>query len=155
MLYTDLKFPDDALFLVTGGAGFIGSNLCEAILKLGYKVRCLDDLSTGKQANIEMFITNPNFEFINADVIHPLQLDVDEIYNLACPASPPKYLKYPIETIKASLAIEDICKLAKYYDKPTKCQLINELYDFRLLYNALLYSSLWNSLYCSKWHQNT
>ena len=56
MGYKHLHFPEDSLFLVTGGAGFIGSNLCEAILNLGYRVRCLDDLSTGKQANVDLFL---------------------------------------------------------------------------------------------------
>ena len=60
MSYLDLQFDKDSIFLVTGGAGFIGSNLCEAILAMGYKVRCLDDLSTGKKENIEAFISNPN-----------------------------------------------------------------------------------------------
>lgn len=68
MKYTDLTFPEGTLFLVTGGAGFIGSNLCEAILKMGYRVRCLDDLSTGKQSNVELFKGNPSYEFIKGDV---------------------------------------------------------------------------------------
>lgn len=68
MEYKDLKFDDGSIFLVTGGAGFIGSNLCEAILNMGYKVRCLDDLSTGKRENIDLFINNPNYEFIEGDI---------------------------------------------------------------------------------------
>lgn len=68
MGYKNLKFEKDALFLVTGGAGFIGSNLCEAILNMGYKVRCLDDLSTGKKENVDMFLSNPNYEFIKGDI---------------------------------------------------------------------------------------
>lgn len=68
MTYKHLRFPEGSKFLVTGGAGFIGSNLCEAILNMGYKVRCLDDLSTGKQGNIDMFLDNPNYEFIKGDI---------------------------------------------------------------------------------------
>ena len=68
MSYADVKFPDNSFFLVTGGAGFIGSNLCEAILNMGYRVRCLDDLSTGKQANVDLFLDNPNYEFVKGDV---------------------------------------------------------------------------------------
>ena len=68
MGYENVKFDKDSLFLVTGGAGFIGSNLCEAILKMGYKVRCLDDLSTGKQKNVDLFNNDPNYEFIKGDI---------------------------------------------------------------------------------------
>ena len=68
MAYRHLKFPENSLFLVTGAAGFIGSNLCEAILEMGYRVRALDDLSTGKQKNIDMFFNNPRYEFIKGDI---------------------------------------------------------------------------------------
>ena len=68
MGYKHLKFPENSLFLVTGAAGFIGSNLCEAILNMGYRVRALDDLSTGKQANIDLFLANPNFTFVKGDI---------------------------------------------------------------------------------------
>ncbi|WP_416327613.1 SDR family oxidoreductase [[Eubacterium] hominis] len=78
MSYTDLVFPKGSRFLITGGAGFIGSNLCEAILNLGYDVVCLDNLSTGKQANVNMFLENPNYTFIKGDIT-----DFDTCYN-AC-----------------------------------------------------------------------
>lgn len=68
MGYQNLKFPKGSTFLITGGAGFIGSNLCEAILNLGYKVRCLDDLSTGKQENVDPFTENPSYTFIKGDI---------------------------------------------------------------------------------------
>ena len=68
MAYKHLKFPEGSKFLVTGCAGFIGSNLCEAILNMGYKVRGLDDLSTGKKSKVDMFLDNPNYEFILGDI---------------------------------------------------------------------------------------
>ncbi|HSW85943.1 MAG TPA: UDP-glucuronic acid decarboxylase family protein [Rhabdochlamydiaceae bacterium] len=90
--------------LVTGGAGFLGSNLCDHLLEEGYEVICLDDLSTGSRANIEHLLTNPLFTFIQHDITKPLDLDkpLDEIYNLACAASPPHYQKDPIQTIKTN-----------------------------------------------------
>lgn len=68
MDYQELKFEKESLFLVTGGAGFIGSNLCEAILNMGYRVRCLDNLSTGKREHVSMFLENPNYEFLEGDI---------------------------------------------------------------------------------------
>ena len=88
--------------LVTGGAGFIGSNLCRYLLEKGHYVICLDNLFTGNKENIQELISNPNFEFIRHDIVEPILLEVDQIYNLACPASPPAYQYNPIKTIKAS-----------------------------------------------------
>ena len=68
MGFDGIKFEEGSIFLVTGGAGFIGSNLCQTILELGYKVRCLDDLSTGKQSNVDLFIDNPMYTFIKGDI---------------------------------------------------------------------------------------
>lgn len=100
--------------LVTGGAGFIGSHLCKKLLEADKKVICLDNMFTGTYDNISELYSNPNFEFINANVIHPLQLDVDEIYNLACPASPIQYQYDPIMTTKTSfLGALNVLDLAK------------------------------------------
>jgi UDP-glucuronate decarboxylase len=89
--------------LVTGGAGFIGSHLCEALLKQGHYVICLDNFFTGRKENIKHLMDFYNFELIRHDIIDPIKLEVDEIYNLACPASPVHYQYNPIKTIKTSI----------------------------------------------------
>ena len=101
MGYHDIRFSDNSVFLVTGGAGFIGSNLCEAILDLGYKVRCLDDLSTGKQDNVDLFIENKNYTFIMGDI---KELDtcmeacdgVDYVLHQAAWGSVPRSIEMPV-----------------------------------------------------------
>ena len=89
--------------LVTGGAGFLGSNLCERLLKDGHEVICLDNFFTGSKENIVHLMNNPYFEVIRHDVIMPYFIEVDEIYNLACPASPVQYQFNAIKTIKTSV----------------------------------------------------
>lgn len=89
--------------LVTGGAGFVGSNLCKSLLADGHFVYCVDNLSTGSKSNVKEFINNDNFEFIVHDIIEPINLLVDEIYNLASPASPPQYQKNPVFTLKTNV----------------------------------------------------
>jgi UDP-glucuronate decarboxylase len=89
--------------LVTGGAGFLGSHLCERLLQDGNEVVCIDNLFTGQKANIAHLLPNPRFEFVRHDVIDPFKYEVDQIYNLACPASPPHYQHNPIKTIKTSV----------------------------------------------------
>ncbi len=89
--------------LVTGGAGFLGSHLCAALLETGAEVICLDNLFCGQKDNIVGLIDNPYFEFIRHDVTFPIYLEVDEIYNLACPASPFHYQHDPVQTLKTSV----------------------------------------------------
>lgn len=88
--------------LVSGGAGFIGSHLCKRLIDDGCYVICLDNLFTGSKRNIASLMNHPNFEFVEHDVTLPYEVDVDEIYNLACPASPIHYQHDPIKTIKTS-----------------------------------------------------
>jgi UDP-glucuronate decarboxylase len=89
--------------LVTGGAGFLGSHLCERLLGLGHDVLCVDNYFTGRKDNIAHLLGNPNFEALRHDVTFPLYMEVDEIYNLACPASPVHYQFDPVQTTKTSV----------------------------------------------------
>ncbi|GHV15875.1 NAD-dependent dehydratase [Fibrobacterales bacterium] len=89
--------------LVTGGAGFLGSHLCDRLIEQGHDVLCLDNYFTGAKKNVEQLIGNPKFELIRHDVTEPILLEVDRIYNLACPASPVHYQYNPVKTIKTSV----------------------------------------------------
>ncbi len=89
--------------LVTGGAGFVGSHLCKRLVKNKNEVICVDNLYTGYRSNIYELLNHPNFQFILHDITFPLYIEVDEIYNLACPASPIQYQKNPVQTIKTSV----------------------------------------------------
>jgi UDP-glucuronate decarboxylase len=89
--------------LVTGGAGFLGSHLCDRLIKEGNDVICVDNLFTGSKDNIRHLLSNPYFEFIRHDITEPLYVEVDQIYNLACPASPVHYQYNPIKTAKTSI----------------------------------------------------
>lgn len=89
--------------LVTGGAGFLGSHLCALLLKDGHEVLCVDNFFTGRRRNIAALLDNRNFELLRHDVTHPLFVEVDEIYNLACPASPIHYQFDPVQTTKTSV----------------------------------------------------
>lgn len=104
--------------LVTGGAGFLGSNLCERLVKSeNDHIYCLDNLQTGRMENIAELMDKPNFTFIQHDIVEPIDIEVDEIYNAACPASPPAYQEDPVHTMKTSVfGILNMLELARKYD---------------------------------------
>ncbi len=89
--------------IVTGGCGFLGSHLCEKLLELGHEVLCVDNCFTGTRQNIAHLLSHPNFEFVRHDITFPLYLEADQIYNLACPASPIHYQLDPVQTTKTSV----------------------------------------------------
>lgn len=89
--------------LVTGGAGFLGSHLCERLVEAGHDVICVDNFFTSQKTNVAHLLERPNFELVRHDIVHPLWLEVDEVFNLACPAAPGHYQYNPIKTIKTSV----------------------------------------------------
>ncbi len=100
--------------LVTGGAGFVGSHLCDRLIERGDNVLCLDNFFTGSRENVEKLIGRPHFELIRHDIVRPVFLEVDQVYNLACPASPEAYQSNPIKTIKTStVGMVNVLGLAK------------------------------------------
>jgi UDP-glucuronate decarboxylase len=99
----NIQIPQSKSILVTGGAGFIGSHLCEKLLQAGNEVVCLDNFFTGSKENIRHLLQDPHFELVRHDIVHPIFIEVDEIYNLACPASPVHYQYNPVKTIKTNV----------------------------------------------------
>ncbi|KAI9193230.1 uncharacterized protein BJ171DRAFT_532218 [Polychytrium aggregatum] len=98
-----LKNSEQLRILVTGGAGFVGSHLVDRLMLMGHQVKCLDNFFTGNTKNILHWVGHPNFELIRHDVVEPILVEVDRVYHLACPASPPHYQYNPIKTVKTSV----------------------------------------------------
>ncbi len=97
------SLDDRRRILVTGGSGFLGSYLCETLLRAGHEVLCLDNFFTGARINVEHLLDHKRFELLRHDVCQPLFVEIDEIYNLACPASPIHYRFDPVQTTKTSV----------------------------------------------------
>jgi UDP-glucuronate decarboxylase len=118
--------------LIAGGAGFIGSHLCKKLLEMNNEVICVDNLLTGQKQNI---FSHKNYRFINHDITKPLDIKVDEIYNLACPASPKQYFKYPIYTTKISvLGTLNLLELAEKYNSKMLQASTSEVYGDPLVH---------------------
>jgi len=98
-----MKLHERKVVLITGGAGFLGSHLCDRLIEFGHEVICVDNFFTGTKRNIEQLLAHPSFELMRHDVTFPLYVEVDEIYNLACPASPIHYQHDPVQTTKTSV----------------------------------------------------
>jgi len=131
--------------LVTGGAGFLGSHLIDRLINAGEKVICLDNLQTGSQQNIIHHFSNPNFEFINHDVVDPIDIDVDEIYNLACPASPVHYQFDPVKTTKTSVyGAVNLLDLAKNNNSKIMQASTSEIYGDPLVHPQI--ESYWGNV---------
>ena len=122
-------------YLVTGGCGFLGSHLCERLINLGHSVICLDNLHTGKKSNIAHLLNNPKFSLIIHDICTPIYLEVDGIFNLACPASPPKYQEDPIQTVKTCfIGSFNMLGMAKRLKIPILLASTSEIYGDPLIH---------------------
>ncbi|MBW1898937.1 MAG: GDP-mannose 4,6-dehydratase, partial [Deltaproteobacteria bacterium] len=98
-----MKYHSNKRVLITGGAGFLGSHLCDRMVEKGFEVLCLDNFFTGNKRNIAHLLEKSNFELIRHDLTQPLFIEADEIYNLACPASPIHYQHNPVKTVKTNV----------------------------------------------------
>ncbi len=137
--------PRTKKILVTGGAGFLGSHLIDRLINNGASVVCVDNLQTGSKRNIEHHLNNPKFEFINHDIIKPLEIDVEEIFNLACPASPVHYQFDPVKTTKTSVyGAVNLLELAKNNNAKIMQASTSEIYGDPLVHPQV--ESYWGNV---------